>query len=280
MRKKRAEGQRRLAQPRYDHRTRAGNQGDVVKHVALMAAGRHALEGAGHRLKYVDAFAGPGGSLLLPGGRWMQDIGEVNRAAKASSPDVARWLRWYLSRPQLVGSRYPGSALIMADLAMSCGKPISMNLWDVSAEAVEDLRHLFPKQRVHHGPVNPTAAAVRDADLLLIDPPGVGSSRNWRLLLELIKRGQHMLAWLPVTANNRGSVSKRSETQLHDVLLLEDTAATRVLWPRGGRTMGCHLVYRCSDEAICSIRAAVEEVVSLSTGRQWEVQHWPQERAS
>ena len=90
----------------YDHRTKADNQGDVVKHVALLAACRVAFGETGGSVRYVDAFAGPAGSLLLPGSQWTGGAGKVDRSAEPVSPDVGKWLDWYLVRPLLVGSRY------------------------------------------------------------------------------------------------------------------------------------------------------------------------------
>jgi len=259
----------------YDHRSKAGNQGDVVKHVALLAVARHMLAHTPRALKYVDAFAGPAGSLLIPGGEWNNGIGKLNRAAEPISPDVACWMRWYLARPQLVGLRYPGSALIVADAAARLRKKVEMTLWDISAEAVADLRMVFPKQRVVHAPVDPTDDAVRSANFLFVDPPGL--NEQWPLVLELLGCGQHMLAWLPVnTAVTKGSakISAPAETQLQTVRLLPATFATRVLWAHGGRTMGCLLVYRSTSEAVASIRAAVTEVLGLCSWSRKDIEHF------
>lgn len=92
----------------YDHRSKAGNQGDVVKHVALLAVACHVLERAPRSLHYVDAFAGPAGSLLTPGGEWTRGIGRLNRAANPISPDVASWMRTVLTqREQRASYRCP-----------------------------------------------------------------------------------------------------------------------------------------------------------------------------
>ena len=84
---------RRNLRMTYDHRIKAGNQGDVVKHVDLLAAVRHAIDVAPSTLLYADAYAGPTGSLLLPGGGWSSGIGKLNRSAEPRSVDVGRWIR-------------------------------------------------------------------------------------------------------------------------------------------------------------------------------------------
>src|SRR5688572_13202069 len=121
---------------RYDHRIHAGNKGDVVKHVALVAALRTAMEANRRRsFRYADAFAGPSGTTLRRTGEWVRGIGSVDRGKRPRSRDVRSWLSWYLPRPILPGGRYPGSALIAADVAASLGKRLTMNLWDTSNEA-------------------------------------------------------------------------------------------------------------------------------------------------
>lgn len=258
----------------YDHRTKAGNQGDVVKHVALLAAVRHAFDLTRSTLKYVDAFAGPSGSLLLPGGEWASGVGRVDRSAEVRSVDVAKWIRWYLARPQLVGSRYPGSSLIVSDVAAEVRRPLAMSLWDISDDVVADLRRVFPNESIQHSSVDASAAAIRSADLLFIDPPALAD--QWELVLSLMAHGQHMLAWLPVNAAvTPGSVkvSSIAEDQFREVSALPSVSCTRILWAHGGRTIGCLLAYRSTPAGVASIRAAVHEVVNLSSWTRKDIQH-------
>lgn len=259
----------------YDHRLKAGNQGDVVKHVALLAVVRSCLGGTSRLLNYVDAFAGPAGSLLLPGGEWGRGVGRLNRAAAVESPHVGSWIRWYLARPQLTGSRYPGSALVVSDAAVEAGMPVSMTLWDISEAVVADLRAVFPKQTVLHRPVDPAHPSVNNADLLFVDPPGL--AEQWPLVLELLQRGRTMLAWLPINVaivNRKVRLSSLAEEQLDAVRHLAATAATRVLWAHGGRTIGCLLVYRCAPAAVANLRQAVTQVVSLCAWPRQEIEHF------
>lgn len=258
----------------YDHRTKAGNQGDVVKHVALLAAVRHAFSLARSTFRYADAYAGPAGSLLLPGGEWSSGIGKLNRSAEVRSVDVGKWIRWYLARPQLVGSRYPGSALIVSDAAAEENKPIAMSLWDISAEVVADLRQIFPSHTVIHGSVDAAAAGIRSADLLFVDPPALAD--QWELVSTLLGQGRHMLAWLPVNAAvTRGSVrvSSIADGQFEQVSIHPSMYCTRVLWAHGGRTIGCLLAYRSTAKGVASIRAAVEEVVNLCSWTRKDIEH-------
>ncbi len=258
----------------YDHRTKAGNQGDVVKHVALLAAVRNAFHLTRSTFRYADAYAGPAGSLLLPGGEWSSGIGKLNRSAEVRSVDVKRWIRWYLARPQLVGSRYPGSALIVSDAAAEAQKPLAMSLWDISPEVVADLRRIFPSHTVLHESVNASAERIQSSDLLFVDPPALVD--QWELVLNLLGHGRHMLAWLPVNAAvTPGSVrvSSIAEEQFEHVSALPSVYCTRVLWAHGGRTIGCLLAYRSTVQGVASIRAAVEEVVSLCSWTRKDIEH-------
>lgn len=266
----------------YDHSSHAGNQGDVVKHVALLAALRIALEEGSRRLRYVDAFAGPSGSILLPGGEWLRGIGSVNRATSFRSPDVKAWFQWYLARPTVIGSRYPGSSLIAADVATHAGKAVNMTLWDTSPQVIADLRNVFGNQAVVHAGVDANSRSIREADFLFVDPPGIASPAKpffpeWPLLLRLLAQGRHMLAWLPVNVTvvrRVAKVSSRSEDQLQEVRDLKGTAVTRVLWAHGGRTIGCYLVYRTTPKAVDAIQQGVMEVVSLCKWPRKEVCHF------
>ena len=255
----------------YEHKSHAGNQGDVPKHVALMAALRHAAVGSSGIVRYVDAFAGPSGSILVPDGQWRRGVGKVDCDAKIASPDVAAWLQRYVCHRELTGSWYPGSAQIAADLAVSMRMQISMCLFDTSEDVAVELRHAFPRQQVFQAEADPGSNEVRRANFIFVDPPGVRSSRNrcypaWNVLLELMKAGDQMLAWLPITVDaSHGAprISPRAAGQCREALEnVRGAAATRVLWYRGGHTVGCHLIYR-SDQGVPAIRNAVEEIVGL-----------------
>lgn len=259
----------------YDHRAKAGNQGDVIKHVALIAMARHALDATPSIFRYADAFAGPAGSLLLPGGAWANGIGKVNRSGELTSQDVRRWIGWYLARPQLVGSRYPGSALIVSDVAREAEQPHEMTLWDTSSDAVADLRNVFPTHNIVHEPVDASHYAIGAADLLFIDPPAL--AEQWDLVMSLIAHGKRMLAWLPINAAvtpGSAKASALSEDQFRQVSALPSTYRTRVTWARGGRTIGCLLAYRATLEAAESVRAAVDEVVSRCSWTHKDVEHF------
>jgi len=267
---------KRTGSPAYDHRQHAGNQGDVVKHVALIAALQTTLEETQEiPFRYTDAYAGPSGSMLMPGGEWQCGVGRIDRTRSIRSPHVRTWLQWYLPRPALLGTRYPGSALIASDLAADAGKELLLRLWDTSGSVVSELRAFFGKSAVTEGAVCPSARSVVHADFLFVDPPSAAS--RWNVLLKLLQQGRHLLAWLPVNVavvDGSTRVSKLAEKQLRAAMDLEGVRATKVLWAQGGRTIGCHLLYRISPRATAAVRQAVAEVVRLSCWSRQEVEHF------
>lgn len=275
----------------YDHHTKAGNQGDVVKHVALLAAIDRTL--AGHErpdFRYADTFAGYARSPVILGGEWRGGIGalsEPDRFAKLSAnPHTALWRDWYLgTRPQLTGGYYPGSSLVASDACCRAGKRAALSLWDISPQAVADLMEAYSGlgHSVHARPARHTSKAVRRADFILIDPPGLRSPSHpeyppWasiKAFLTARPEGQSILLWLPVKAVTVRTVDGQ-KTKLSPpgedsaVWAARDEAvgigykALRVRWAAGGRTIGCHLIYSLSDAAGDALRAAVQHVVAVA----------------
>ena len=67
----------------YDHSAKIGNQGDVVKHIALFAALRHLLKGRSADGEFVcaDIHAGRPDYVLPEKGEWQYGIGPFLRQA-------------------------------------------------------------------------------------------------------------------------------------------------------------------------------------------------------
>ncbi len=120
----------------YDHHTKAGNQGDVAKHPALIAALDGVLkqetnargEATSSPFSYLDIFAGHPWHPLLDEDEvpdiqkrfeWKQGIGALHEklwAAGTLNPAVTKWRDWYVPRRELVRGWYPGSSVIAADI--------------------------------------------------------------------------------------------------------------------------------------------------------------------
>ena len=129
----------------YDHHKKAGNEGDVVKHVALIAALDSVVDQHGGGVfHYADIYAGHAHHCLGRGGEWTRGIGKLcQRCELRENPHTALYYKWYLSRPQFEGGFYPGSSLIAADVCKWKKKGIRHSLWDICPEAASDLKRVF-----------------------------------------------------------------------------------------------------------------------------------------
>lgn len=263
----------------YDHGTKAGNQGDVVKHVALVAALDFLLASGRGTFSYADTFAGYALNPLTATGEWRLGIGHIERrGATSSNPHVALWRRFWSTGLPLLGSTYPGSSNFALRLARSHSRPIEMHLWDISPSAVAQLMTVYEGLPVTIHTTSATPRDLPDCDFLLVDPPGVGPNKNYPRLEELLsfsERTRAFLLWLPMVADLRQKPPPESE----DSRLWRQTAvargfhATTVRWTPAGPICGCQLIYRLPAPARSSLRSATEAAVSLTAWALHEVTH-------
>lgn len=265
----------------FDHHKKAGNEGDVVKHVALIAALDSVVDQhRGGAFHYADIYAGYAHHCLQNGGEWTKGIGKLCRRCELrENQHTALYYEWYLSRPQFEGGFYSGSSLIAADVCKWKKKDYRLSLWDISRKAVSDLKRVF-KGKQHHicGKAATTAdSGLQSADFVLIDPPD-GTEKTWaRICAFLNRREQSVLLWLPVIRNKIGEkylenraveCSKRTASDM-------GLSLTKVVWGSEIRkTTGCQLIYRLDSVSINKLRAAVEQVVRVIGGK-WRVEHGP-----
>jgi len=183
----------------YDHAEKSGNEGDVVKHVGLLAALDTILTAwPGGFFRDADTFAGYAQCVLGDGGEWPHGAGLLaDRDRLRDNPHTTLWQRWYLARPVTRGSAYPGSSLIAADVARDRQVAIRLSLWDVSEAAVASLRATWGDRAfVFSRPADPEEAAVTEADFLFVDPPDLEAWSAIRPMLVPPRRGGTLL-WLP-----------------------------------------------------------------------------------
>ncbi len=261
----------------YDHHKKAGNQGDVVKHIALIAALDKVLHNhRGPVFRYADIFAGYAHNPLVKGNEWKQGIGKLfGRQGLDKNEHTALYERWYLTRPQLLGGMYPGSSLIAADMAAWKKKKIDVCLWDTSGFVIADLNKVFfgQGQSIFDKPASPNQKEVRSADFLLTDPPD-GEKQTWDLICQFLANDNPaVLIWLPVNANaaKKPPIEDKQSELSRTAALRLGCDVTKVRWYRGGRMIGCQLIYRLPAEARTALRRAVEHVASIL---DWEYRHY------
>jgi 23S rRNA A2030 N6-methylase RlmJ len=127
----------------YDHHEKAGNRGDVFKHVALIAALNKTVASTRQiPFKYADVFAGYAMNLLLPGkGEWIMGISKIaGMNLLKGNPHVALWARCWLTADRRVGSAYPGSSWFAKETCIHQQKKIEMWLWDTQSEPEQPVR--------------------------------------------------------------------------------------------------------------------------------------------
>lgn len=251
----------------YDHAEKCGNEGDVVKHVGLLAALDSILSSwSGGFFRYADTFAGYAQCVLGDGGEWPRGVGLLaDQSALGDNPHTALWHRWYLARPVTRGSAYPGSSLIAADVARDREVPIRISLWDISDEAIASLRATWADRAfVFPRPADPRESDVAEADFLFVDPPDIETWPAIRPTLEPSRRGG-TLVWLPISATGDEPI----RAAVDDARAL-GYAMDEVRWASGGsRTIGCRLLHRVPPPARRNLEAAVRHVASVAG---WVVQ--------
>lgn len=258
----------------YDHNIKAGNQGDLIKHPALMAALRALGEAhAGSEFSYIDLFAGYGINPLTEGNEWQQGIGQIHQTQKAvQNVDLQNYRDWYLSRPALSGGVYPGSALIASESLRAQGIAASMTLYDISAPALESLKRCFGG--THHNivprPALPEDTAISTGDFIFIDPPRLYSEQNptcphLNYLLEFEQRMARpaVMFWLPITGT--GETGGETELSQQSVRQLKDAGyqIDKVRWADHQRTVGCIIASRlpaCAQQRVSDAIKAVTEL--------------------
>ena len=251
----------------YDHNRKAGNAGDVIKHVALIAALNSATKSS-VKFRFVDIFAGYAFNPVVKGNEWCDGIGRISTEPENVRNDSVRlYLKWYLSRPSLRGGIYPGSSLIAHDVLAHQGRKIELTLYDISERPIKSLRHIYGSQNhnIFHRAATIKDSEIFDADFLFIDPPGLFSEHkiSYPKLHELIQfttlpRQGHVLFWLPLTH------SSQTDAETIQSLVEHGFDITRAVWARNAVTPGCLLAYRLGDSAIKRLRLAVEEIYSIA----------------
>jgi len=185
----------------YAHARHAGNAGDVLKHVALVALLEAVLRDPAP-LTYVETHAGDGLYPLGSAGEWGDGVLRVWNARDGLLGRYAAIVRGgSLSgapRPQAV----PGSPLIARALLRPQDR---MLLHEIDSRSAGLLRRAAPEADVHEGDglaALPPAAEGRA--LVLIDPPYTGK-QEWTDAARALERirGVPSALWYPIKALTR-----------------------------------------------------------------------------
>ncbi len=174
----------------YDHSTKAGNQGDLIKHFALVQSVVRMAPSANAPFHYVETHAGRHHYIVDDSSSsWQRGAGafiQCYRAQPNSSPELdALYTR--LSS----GDDYPGSSLVVFEQLQQMGVEPRFTLFDTDPEVMEALNRDYPQVEVelHCRDGYQGARAQQKIDLLFIDPPNIhsgagGQFDDYRALLE------------------------------------------------------------------------------------------------
>lgn len=261
----------------YDHNPKAGNQGDVVKHPALIAAADALIAARDTNFEYADTFAGYAFNPLRTTGEWRNGIGVLWRSGRTcDNSHVTFWQDLWLCKTGLLGSVYPGSSVFVLKTCMKRSRQLRARLWDTSALVIPQLMGTYDGSEIS---ILPRAATLDDfannaPDLLFIDPPGLRteSKKEYPDLIELLaffEKVKNTILWFPITAQGRGSPAPETEPSLKakQDCLARGLSVTSVRWTNGIRTCGCRLAYRLPNDAERALRIAIDNVASLM---EWE----------
>jgi hypothetical protein len=259
----------------YDHQTKAGNEGDLVKHPALVAALLGLLTDHGGRFRYADAFAGRWDNHLGASDGWRRGIGAFAARWHGENPDIQRWRGLWAPES---GAPYPGSTQIAQRILAAHG-PYAIRAYEtVEAYAIGLRRGLG------EGSVYARAASASDwhgwpPDLLFLDPPGLRSPANpaYPTLDDLLMSAApvpNLLLWLPLFRDAAsGGPFPPPPDQAAIGRLTRDGQGLRALavyWPSGRAFCGCLLAYRCAAATAERLAIAVRAVVT-TMGSGWQL---------
>ena len=257
----------------YDHNKKAGNQGDVVKHTALIAAADALINTSSGDFDYADAFAGYAFNSLQSTGEWRNGISVLwQSGCRCDNANVTFWQDLWACKPGLLGSVYPGSSIFILKRCMSKGRIFRARLWDTSPAVIAQLMETYKNQQVtiYPRPAILNDFAGRKPDLLLIDPPGLRteSKKQYPDLTELLyffDKVTNAILWFPITAQGKGSPAPETEPSLKAKreCLSHGLSVTSVRWSNGIRTCGCRLAYCLPNAAEHALTASVDDVAAL-----------------
>jgi hypothetical protein len=171
---------------------------------------------------------------------------------------------------------YPGSSVIARGVLTRKCPTNHLSLWDTSVRVVNDLRAALDTEtaEVFRCAARWDDEAVRRADFLLIDPPGLRSQHRrdyprWDALADFLQNRpahQSILLWLPVKADTTSTPPGEDAASwaAQEEARRYGCQGIRVRWAKGGRTIGCQLIYQLPDTAAKALSQAVKHVVKVA----------------
>jgi 23S rRNA (adenine2030-N6)-methyltransferase len=250
----------------YAHARHAGNAGDVLKHVALVAVLEELLRDPAP-LEYVETHAGDGLFPLGSAGEWGDGVQRVWGASSGLLGRYAEIVRSFSRAGAARAETYPGSPSIARKLLRERD---SMRLYEIDAQSAAVLRRAVPSATVAEQDGLAELSASGRA-LVLIDPPYT-QKQEWTDAARAAGRiaGVPLLLWYPIKALTR------PRALLHELVKqgVHGTAVELHWTPlrlKRDRLNGSGLVFahlpRAAVAAVCA--ALVDLGPALQTHGEW-----------
>lgn len=185
--------------PKYDHRTHAGNAGDVWKHFILAETADYLLIER-KELTYAESHVGYPEYSLKSVGEWEGGIGRCwSRISELAAFRYFRTIRD--ANPQEL-TRYPGSADLVFEIARMHRSVIDAEVWDIDPNVASAWRE-DPGTGIRFHPEDGFKGVLSFLDrslpgLILIDPPYLDRNdmrKALNLLRSAVEAGWIVLWW-------------------------------------------------------------------------------------
>ena len=208
----------------YRHSKYAGNEGDVIKHISLIAAldtlmrsWKQNKGNNGQVFSYCDSYAANGLNLFnsqKKGTKWSKGIGKIHSKLTCNDAKInchfGDWKNSWRLPPEEKSSEYitgfyPGSSLFVAKLFEKNEiKNYKIRLWDINLACIEDQFKTFCKydkstkcfklgskislySKSAFNEINPNPEFnnhLEQADFLFVDPPSLEIPQNYKNLAD------------------------------------------------------------------------------------------------
>ncbi|NJD36726.1 MAG: DUF429 domain-containing protein [Geobacter sp.] len=246
----------------YDHHDKAGNPGDVIKHVALLAAADAIMKNSRDVFRFADTFAGYAFNPIRSSGEWQEGIGIFEKLPKEPTNEaITFWHSLWSCAYGLAGSTYPGSSTFIRKLCMKRGVQAQLSLWDTSPAVISQLKQTYSdnEARIFDRPATVKDFDAEKPDLLLIDPPDLSLIAS---LLAFVELSDAVVIWLPVLYTN-GTETAASKNA-YDYCQKQGLRVTTVTWKSTRSMCGCRLAHKLPEDAAGAIEAAVGDIAHAS----------------
>lgn len=244
----------------YDHSTKVGNQGDLLKHTLLYAVVQQQLKAwpKDKVFHYADTHAGRPLYVLPAGGNWQYGIGAFsrlkgiskqrrNKAERHRIGIMRDYFDGIIGRKVTSGTIYPGSTGIVFRLIRQYGvETFRLDLWEKDIAAADDLtRYFYPwgeETHIHPSDGYTGILNTSSASLVLLDPPDLTPDRITDCIKHLQNQKVSFICWTPRPSDKNSSVeSPASVSFINDTRKVADCFPVQWTKWRKGQSSGCCL---------------------------------------